>query len=182
MATVPFSPLDIDLGLLARGEWDALSDRFRIWYLPKVNGQDDSTLFYITIRKLDHQSDVLVYVHIVPDTETAYEDAEGRPSFTAGILSNDDVRARSTLSMILDCPPIFHRRTELRLIERKWRTDPSAVARFTANVHSTATAVLRESGPTVSMRLKLPPEALAELKHHLDTWWEPTRDVSSAET
>ncbi|MDV3278274.1 MAG: hypothetical protein LYZ69_07395 [Nitrososphaerales archaeon] len=181
VASAPFSPLDIDLGLLARGEWDASRDRFRLWYLPKIKGQDDRTLFYATIRKLDQQSEVLVYMHIVPDLELTSEEREGQPSFTVGILSNDDVRARSVLSVILDCPPIFHRRTDVRLIERKWRTDPGAVMRFAANVYSTTRTGEGESGAPVGAKFQLSPDALTELKRHLDSWWEAARGESSEE-
>lgn len=171
VASNPFCPLDIDLGLLARGEWDASTDRFRLWYLPKVKRHDDRTLFYATIRKLDRQSDVLVYMHIVPRTGQTNE-GRGSPSFTVGILSNDEVRARSTLGAFLDCPPTFHRRTEVRLIERRWRTDPEAVIRFTANVYSTAAPEQSENHAPVSAKFQLPPGAMTELKHNLETWWE----------
>ncbi len=171
VASAPFSPLDIDLGLLARGEWDALRDRFRIWYLPEIKGQNDSTLWYIIARKLDQQSDILVYIHILPDPEPRAEGSDGGPSFTVGILSNDEVRARSTLGVILGIPPTFHRRSEVRLIERRWRTDPQASTRFAANVYSAMTAKFEEGGTTTSVRFQPSPDALAELKHHLGTWW-----------
>jgi len=40
------------------------------------------------------------------------------------------------LNSILDIPPSFQRRSDVRLIERRWRSDPDAVMRFLANVHS----------------------------------------------
>jgi len=42
VADVPFSPLDIDLGHLARGEWNPHTDRFRLWYLPEEAGEKPS--------------------------------------------------------------------------------------------------------------------------------------------
>ena len=139
VAAVPFSPVDVDLNVLARGEWDALTDRFRVWFLPKTEGQNDKTSCYVMIRKFDRQQAVLVCVHVVANLE-AGEGGNGQRYFTLGILSNDDIRARAILGTFLGVPPIFHRRSEITLIERKWRADPATVARFASNVYSTVAA------------------------------------------
>jgi len=135
---VPFSPLDIDLGHLARGEWNALTDRFRVWFLPKEGGSAGQPTCYVMIRKFDPQVGVLLYGHIVINTDEK-AGVESSRSFTIGIMSNDEVRARFMLNSILDIPPSFHRRSEVRIIERRWRSDPDAVMRFLANVHSAIT-------------------------------------------
>ncbi len=181
VATVPFSPIDLDLGLLARGEWDAVKDRFRIWFLPRIDGQNDTSLCYITVRKLDPEQEVLVYAHIVINLEVKAANAN-QPNFTVGILSNDDIRARSMLSVILGIPPAFHRRSEVRLVERKWRTDPETVMRFTANVLSAVTAKLEPGGEVYRVKAHLPPDLLAKVKHNLDTWWETSENKSSSAT
>ncbi len=171
VAGVPFTPIDLDLGLLARGEWDTVRDRFRIWFLPKAEGQNDTSLCYVTVRKLDPEQQVLIYMHIVINLEAKATDGDGHSNFTVGILSNDDVRARSTLSVILGIPPVFHRRSEIRLIEGKWRNDPETVMRFTANVFSAVTVKLGPGGGVSSLKAQLPTDFLAKFKRNLDTWW-----------
>jgi hypothetical protein len=95
---------------------------------------------------------------------------ENQRVFTVGIMSNDEVRARSMLNSMLGIPPSFHRRNELRLIERKWRGDPEAVMRFTANVHSAMTQGT-PSGKAYTMRFELPSSMMGELKRNLGAWW-----------
>jgi hypothetical protein len=136
VAAIPFSPIDLDLNLLARGEWEAFHDRFRICYLPRVEEQNDKPIFYVMIRKFDKQQGILVCAHIVMNLEPEVTNGKPQPNFTVGILSNDEIRARSMLGTMLGIPPIFHRRSEITLIERRWRTDPESVMRFTANVYS----------------------------------------------
>jgi len=165
VASFPFSPVDIDLGRLARGEWRPVVDRFRVWYLPG----EGTPLCYVMIRKLDPHDMVLVYAHLVFNIGKPDESDAG--VFTMGILCNDDVRARAALNSLLDIPPSFHRRSDVRMRERKWRDDANAVMRFTANVHSAmATAAPGASFQTVSA--EPPPEALKELKRGLGTWWD----------
>jgi len=65
VVAVPFSPLDIDLGHLARGEWNALTDRFRVWILPKEGESDSQPACYVMIRKFDPRDGVLLYGHVV---------------------------------------------------------------------------------------------------------------------
>ena len=67
VVSVPFSPLDIDLSRLARGEWNALADRFRVWYIPKERGKDGEPMWYVMGRKVEHEEGVLVYGNIVVD-------------------------------------------------------------------------------------------------------------------
>jgi len=162
--------VDVDLNVLARGEWDALTDRFRVWFLPKTEGQSDKTSCYVMIRKFDQQQAVLVCLHIVANLETG-EGGNGQPYFTLGILSNDDIRARATLGIFLGVPPIFHRRSEITLIERKWRTDPATVARFASNVYATVTAKSGHGGEVYRLRLEPGSDLLATLKP-LDAWWD----------
>lgn len=182
MAAVPFSPIDLDLGLLARGEWDTVKDRFRIWFLPKIEGQNDTSLCYVTIRKLDPEQEVLVYMHIVINLEGRARDENSQSNFTVGILSNDDIRARSTLGVILGIPPVFHRRSEVRLVERKWRTDQEAVTRFSANVLSTVTGKLGPEGKVYGLKAQPPPDFLAKLKRNIDTWWQTSGSQDSIES
>jgi len=177
VAAVPFSPVDVDLNVLARGEWDALTDRFRVWFLPKAEGQNDKSSCYVMIRKFHQQQAVLVCVHIVANLE-ADEGRDGQRYFTLGILSNDDIRARAILGIFLGVPPIFHRRSEITLIERKWRVDPATVARFAANVHSTVNAKTVAGGEVYRLRLEPASDLLANLKP-LDAWWNTPAGESS---
>ncbi len=165
---VPFSPLDIDLGHITRGEWNALTDRFRIWYLPKENGPEGQPVCYVMVRKFDPRDGILIYGHVVVNVEKA---DDSRSSFTVGIMSNDEVKARSMLNSMLDIPPSFHRRSEVRLIERRWRSDPEAVMRYLANIHS-ALAQRSPGGKVYELRLEPPPGMLGELKRNLGAWWE----------
>ena len=167
---VPFSPLDVDLGHLARGEWNALTDRFRIWFL-HGEGRGGSPVCYVMIRKFDPADGVLVYGHVVINTDER-GDSEDKRSFTIGIMSNDEIRARSMLNSMLDIPPSFHRRSEVRLIERRWRSDPNAVMRFLANIHSArAQRAPVPKGMIYSLRFEPPPGMLGELKRGLGAWW-----------
>ena len=70
VASVPVSPIDVDLNLLARGEWDASKDRLRVWFLPATDGQNDRPTCYVMIGKLDQRQGVLVCVHIVMNLGT----------------------------------------------------------------------------------------------------------------
>jgi hypothetical protein len=177
VAAVPFSPVDVDLNVLARGEWDALTDRFRVWFLPKAEGQNDKSSCYVMIRKFDQQQAVLVCVHIVANLE-AGEGRDVQRYFTLGILSNDDIRARAILGIFLGVPPIFHRRSEITLIERKWRTDPATAARFAANVYSTVSAKAGHGGEVHRLTFEPASDLLANLKP-LDAWWDTSAGESS---
>jgi hypothetical protein len=117
-------------------------------------------------------------VHIVMNLGTD-EGREGQPYFTIGILSNDDIRARAVLGVFLGVPPIFHKRSEITLIEGRWRTDSATVMRFVANVHST---VASQSDPGEVYHLKFEPSAdlLGNLKPGLDSWWNPSSEDSLA--
>ena len=166
---VPFSPLDIDLGHLARGEWNARSDRFRFWYLPREDGADEGPTCYVMVRKFDPDDGVLLYGHFVVDLDAC---SERQRSFTVGIMSNDEARARSMLNSILGVPPSFHRRSEVRLVERRWRSDPDAVMRFLANVVSvTAQFSPDPGGKTYTLKFSPPPGMIGELRRNLGTWW-----------
>ena len=168
---VPFSPLDIDVGHVARGEWNALTDRFRVWFLPTEGGSDSKPTCYVMIRKFDPQDGVLLYGHIVVNT-CEKPGAEKPRSFTVGIMSNDDVRARFMLNSMLDIPPSFHRRSEVRLVERKWRSDPDAVMRLLANIHSAMAQLTPNPGGKVyTLKFEPPPEMMGELRRGMGTWW-----------
>lgn len=166
---IPFSPLDIDLGHLARGEWNALTDRFRVWCLPREEGPEGQPACYVMVRKLDSRDGVLLYGHVVINTEGKVGD-DGRRSFTVGIMSNDEVRARAMLNSMLEIPPSFHRRSEVRLVERRWRSDPEVVMRFLANIHS-ALAQQAPDGRVYALRFEPPPGMMGELRHNLGAWW-----------
>jgi hypothetical protein len=166
---VPFSPIDIDLGHLARGEWNALTDRFRVWYLPREDNVAGHPLCYVMVRKFDPKDGVLLYGHFVVNTE-AKGDGKSEWNFTVGIMSNDEIRARAALNSMLDIPPSFHRRNEVRLVERRWRSDPEAVMRFLANVHSTL-AQLEPSGKVYTLKFEPPPGMMGQLTKNLGAWW-----------
>jgi hypothetical protein len=171
VAGVPFSPLDIDLGHLARGEWNALCDRFRVWFLPKEEGRDSQPTCYVMIRKFDLQNKVLLYGHIIINTDEK-PNVANLNSFTVGIMSNDEVRARFMLNSVLDIPPSFHRRSEVRLIEGRWRSDPDAVMRFLANIHSALTHLAPNPGGKVhTLKFEPPPGMMEELKRGMGAWW-----------
>jgi hypothetical protein len=123
------------------------------------------------IRKLDQRQWVLACVHIVMNLG-AGEGREGQPYFTIGILSNDDIRAKAVLGVFLGVPPIFHKRSEITLIERRWRTDSATVMRFVANVHS-AIASQGDPGEVYHLKFERPADLLANLKPGLDNWWDP---------
>ena len=167
VAAVQFSPVDIDLNLLARGEWDATADRMRVWFLPKTEGQSDKISCYVMIRKFDRKQEAVVCVHIVPNLGAG----EGDDFFTIGILSNDDARARAVLGMFLGVPPIFHERTEISLVEDTWRTEPDPVMRFAANVHSVLASRSGSTGKFHEVKFEPPADLMASLKPNLDTWW-----------
>jgi hypothetical protein len=169
VASIPFSPVDIDLNLLARGEWDASKDRMRVWFLPATEGQDDKQSGYVMIRKFDQEQGILVCVHIVMNL--AIEAKAGQPYFTIGILSNDDVRARAVLGTFFGIPPIFHKRSEVSLVEAKWRTESEAVMRFAANVYSVLTSQRGPEGKVYQLKFEPPADLMASLKPNLDSWW-----------
>jgi hypothetical protein len=170
VVSVPFSPLDIDLGYLARGQWNVLTDRFRLWYLPAENGSDRAPVCYLMVRKFDPKDGVIVYGHMVVNTENRADDDEW--NFTVGIMSNDEVRASVMLNSMLGIPPAFHRRSELRLIEKKWRSDPEAVMRFLANVHSAMSNLTpNKSGKIYTLKFEPPPGLIGEITRNLGAWW-----------
>jgi hypothetical protein len=169
VAGVPFSPIDIDLGHLSRGEWNAITDRFRVWYMPGEDGKSETQLCYVMVRKLDPHDGVLTYAHVMVNLRGNGSKEDG-PNFMVGVLSNDDVRARTAVNAMLDIPPIFHRRAELETIERKWRSDPDAVFRFTANVHS-ATALASTDGAVYELKFELPPGITEQFRQNMGAWW-----------
>jgi len=167
---VPFAPLDIDLGHLSRGEWNALVDRFRVWYIPGREGGSEPVC-YVMVRKFEPRGGVLVFGHVVVNLANRKGEGDGW-SFTVGVLSNDDVRARAVLNSMLDIPPSFHRRSELKIVEKRWRKDHDAVVRFLANVHSTAAnSVLGPGGRVYRLKFEPPPEIMGELKRGMGPWW-----------
>jgi hypothetical protein len=175
VASVPYSPVDVDLNLLARGEWNASTDRLRVWFLPATEGQNDKPSGYVMIRKFDQGQGVLVCVHVVMNLEAGAA-KNGQPYFTIGILSNDDIRARVVLGIFLGVPPIFHKRSEIALIEGKWRTDPSTVMRFAANVYSVFASPMGHEGKAYQLKFEPPADFMASLKPNLDNWWSPAED------
>ncbi len=168
----PFTPVDLDIGWLARGEWDALRDRFRLWFIPRIEGRNDKPLCHFTVRKFDREGDVLLFMQIVPKLEAVLSEDSSQEHFMVGILSNDDVRARAALSAFLDVPPSFHKRRDVRLIERRWRNDPQAVMLFLANVYSVTSASQQGSVSSVRVGGQQATDALAALKEGMVGWWE----------
>jgi hypothetical protein len=170
VARVPFSPLDIDLGHLARGEWNTLTDRFRVWNLPR-EGDGGATVCYVMVRKFDPEDGVLLYGHMVVNIGKN-PDASEPWSFTVGIMSNDEVRARSMLNSMLEIPPSFHKRSEVRLVEGKWRRDQEVVMRFLANVHSVLANLAPDPGGKMyTMKFEPPPGMMGQLTKGLGAWW-----------
>lgn len=164
---VPFAPLDVDLSRLARGEWNASVDRFRLWYLPGEGNGGDAC--YLMVRKFDPTDGVLVWGHVVVNLARGAKDGCG---FTVGLLSNDEVRARAMLGAMLEIPPSFHRRNELKVVERRWRSDSKAVLRFLANVHSSMMNSAPDSGgKAYTLRFEPPPGMMEELKRGMGAWW-----------
>ncbi len=172
VARVPFTPVDLDIGRLARGEWDSLRDRFRLWFIPRVEGRNDKPVFHFTVRKFDQEGEVMVFMHIVPKLDALLSEDSIPEHFVVGILSNDDVRARAALGAILDVPPSFHRRQEVGLIERRWRDDPRAVMLFLANVYSATSASPQGSMSSLRVEGRPATDALAALKEGMAGWWE----------
>jgi hypothetical protein len=178
VAAIPFSPIDMELNLLAKGGWDALCDRFRIWYLPRVEGNDDDKpICYVMVRKFDKQQEVLACAHIVMNLEASATEGEPESNFTVGILSNDEAGAGSILEVMLGVPPIFHTLSEITLIENRWRTDPESVMRFAANVYA-ATSGMGSAGEISYLNLRLPSDFLAKIKPGLDVWWDSSSSGS----
>ena len=173
VARVPFTPVDLDVGRLARGEWNALSDRFRVWFIPKIDGRDDRPLCNLTLRKLDPDGGVLLFMHITVNLDATYgESKHSRPEhFVVGILCNDDVRARTALGCILDGPPSFHKRRELRLVESRWRRDPHVLMYYLANIHSALSATSDGPRATLRVREEASDEILAVMKKGMTGWW-----------
>jgi hypothetical protein len=170
VASVPFSPIDIDLSLLARGEWNAFCDRFRIWHVPSVDGQNGKPASYVMVRKFDPEQGVLMFAHIVMNLDPFGAGSEPPPTFMVGILCNDEVKARSVLGAMLEVPPIFHKRSEITLVERKWRTDPETIARFAANVFA-ATSSAMPGDKVYRLKLEPPSDFMAKINGALDSWW-----------
>lgn len=79
VVSVPFSPIDVDLGHLARGEWNVLTDRFRFWFMPGDGNTSGGQLCYVVIRKFDLQAGVLEYIHINANLGSGGE--RGEPKF-----------------------------------------------------------------------------------------------------
>jgi hypothetical protein len=123
------------------------------------------------IRKFDPEQDILVYVHVVVDLATKIGE-DNQSFFMLGILSNDDIRARSTLAAIFDIPPVFHRRSEVRLVEKRWRNDAGALlTRFSANVYSVL-AASRKTGDKLFTRNVTPsPHIFGKIKENVGKWW-----------
>ncbi len=173
VARIPFTPVDLDIGRLARGEWDPLKDRFRFWFIPTIKKLGDGPVCNFTIRKFDPDGGVLLFMHLTANHDaTIQEDQEADSDhFVLGILCNDDVRARAALGSVLDIPPSFHRRKEVRLIESRWRRDSPVTMYFLANVHSVMSA--GSEGPRASFKVEgtASEEILATLKDGMKGWW-----------
>jgi hypothetical protein len=122
------------------------------------------------IRKLDPHNEVQTYAHVMVNLN-GHGEGETSPSFVVGILSNDDIRARTAVNAMLEIPPVFHRRAELQPIERKWRSDPDAVLRFAANVHS-AIAQMGAGGQAYELKFEVPPGLTEQLKQNMGAWWQ----------
>jgi len=119
------------------------------------------------VRRFDPGEGVLVYAHMVVNLE-AMADALDQRSFTVGIMSNDEVRARTTLEI----PPSYHRRSEVWLVERKWRNDPDAVIKFLADIHSVMSQMVpNPSSKVYPVKFDPPPKVMEELKRGMGKWW-----------
>lgn len=173
VATIPFSPLDVDLSRLSRGEWNPETDRFRIWYMPSEAAGDGQPVCYVMVRKFDQKDGVVVYAHFVINMS---DKSDGKQKlFTVGVLSNDDVRARSLVNSLLEIPPSFHRRSEVKLIEKKWRSDPDPKLRFVANLQSALVgAQPNPSGIVYKTKLEPPSDMMRRIARGMESWWSQT--------
>lgn len=182
VVSVPFTPIDIDLSLLARGEWNASCDRFRIWYLPKIEGQNAKPISYVMVRKFDPEQGILIFAHVNMNLEAIVTKGEPGQNFTVAILSNDEVKAHSILGAMLGIPPSFHKRSEISMVERKWRSDPETVARFASNVYG-AVSNLVPGDKIYKLKVEAPPDFMAAINPGIDKWWadeEPVDKEKSA--
>ena len=172
---LPFSPLDFDIGRLARGEWNSMTDRFRLWYIPAEEGVERPSC-YLMVRKFDPRDGVLLYCHVVVDL------TGGTPSsFYIGIMSNDEVRANAMLGSVLGVPPSYHGRKEVRVVERRWRSDSDAVTRFLANFQSVMSGARSSPGGGVRiLKFQPSPGMMRELKRSMAAWW--TNPVAESES
>ena len=170
VASVPFSPMDMDIGHLARGQWNIATDRFRVWFLPGDESAGERPVCYVMVRKFDPRDMIVVYMHLVVNLGAKPKEPDD-DMFTLGILCNDDVRARAALNSMLDIPPAFHHRSSVKLLEKRWRGDPDAVLRYMANVHS-ALAAPGPGGGSYVLKMEPPPGVIGELKRGMGTWWE----------
>ncbi len=174
VAEIPFSPVDLDLNLLAKGHWDPSQDRFRLWHLPSEAQADKCC--YVTMRKVDRKQGILVYVHIVVNLEPRRESGGFESNFTVGVLSNEEARAASVLESILEVPPVFHTLSEVKLVESKWRADGASVAQYSANVVSALAHRAPEKEDQVTkLDLEIPPEVFAQIRPGMGSWWEDRR-------
>ncbi|QQG48352.1 MAG: hypothetical protein HY247_06280 [archaeon] len=176
VAKVPFTPVDIDVGRLARGEWDALRDRFRVWFIPQIEGRNDKPLCNFTVRKLDKETGVLIFMHLTLNLDAVIGNGRDDENFVIGILCNDDVRARTTLGCILDNPPAYHKRREIALVESRWRRDPPTLMYYLANVHSVQSASLPGPRASLSVSGEASDKMLAIMKDGMGGWWRSAPD------
>ncbi len=67
-------------------------------------------------------------------------------------------------------PPIFHKRSEITLLERRWRTDPETVARFAANVFAAKSSMM-PGDKVYKLTVEPPADFMAKINSGLDSWW-----------
>jgi hypothetical protein len=76
-----------DIGRFARGEWNTLTDRFRLWFIPRIEGHDDRPLCHLSVRKFEREADVLVFMHVLPRLEASLKECSEQEHFAVGVLS-----------------------------------------------------------------------------------------------
>ena len=181
VARVPFTPVDLDIGRLARGEWDPMKDRCRVWFIPTIEKAGDRPLCNFTLRKFDQEAGVLLFMHLTVNLDASYREGSEPDHFYLGVLCNDDVRAKSALGCVLDTPPSFHRRKELSLVESRWRTD-SALMYYLANVHSVMSSGPGTGGRMATLKVegRASEDLMAMMKKGMGGWWKDEDEVSEA--
>lgn len=126
VARAQFSPIDINLAFLQKDGWLQTVDRLRLHTQRPGNPAAPASAIaavlgamqpHLLLRRLDREEDRFVSIQIGLDGEIV-------------ALSNDDDHARRFVAdCFLECPPSFHRLSELEVAET-WQEDPQIKALF----------------------------------------------------
>ena len=68
-------------------------------------------------------------------------------------------------------PRSFHKRSDVRLKERRWRSDSDSLMRSLVNIHSTITQMApNPSGMVYTQKFEPPSGVMGELKRGMGAW------------